>query len=79
VPTKGEPTPLFIAEPKTSALELLPQDAILLNQIRHGLLLASIQSADQRREQHAEKKSVDHGGTVYCANGADVARFRSAE
>jgi hypothetical protein len=76
VPTNGEPTPLVIAEPKTPALELLPQDAILHNQVRHGLLLASIQPADQRREQHAEKKCVDHGGTVHRANRANVARFR---
>ena len=76
VPTNGEPTPLVIAEPETPALELLPQDAILLDQVRHGLLLASIQPADQRRQQHAEKKCVDYGATVYCANRANVARFR---
>jgi hypothetical protein len=50
VPPNGEPTPPFIAEPRTLTVELLPQNAILLHQVRHGVLLAPIQPADQRGE-----------------------------
>jgi hypothetical protein len=42
----GEPAPFFIAEPETPTSELLPQDAILFNHVRHGFLLAPIQPAD---------------------------------
>src|SRR4051812_20496490 len=42
VPAHGQPTPLVIAQPQAPSPQLPPQDAILFDQIRHGLLLLTI-------------------------------------
>jgi hypothetical protein len=47
---------------------LTSKDAILFDQIREGLLLLTIQPADQRGEQHPQEERVHHGGNVYRIN-----------
>ncbi len=41
------------------------QDAVLFNQVGHGVLLPLVEPADQRRQEHSEGHRVEHGGRVY--------------
>jgi hypothetical protein len=59
IPTNRQPTALVIGQPETSALQLLSENAILFNQVRHGVLLASIQPAKHRRDYQAERACVE--------------------
>jgi hypothetical protein len=70
--TNSQPTPLVVGQPETSSLQLLAENAILFNQVRHRVLLAPIQPAKYRREHEAERKFVDHGGRVYDIDRSPV-------
>jgi hypothetical protein len=65
MPANRQPTAVVVAQPETSALQLLAEKAILFNQVRQRVLLAPIQPANHRGEHQAERKCVDHGERVY--------------
>ena len=65
VPAHGEPTPFVIGQPKALSTQLTPQDSIFFNQIGQGLLLLTIQPADQSDEKKPEGEDVDHGGSLH--------------
>ena len=61
MPEHGESPSVVIAQPKTPPTQLTPQDSILFDQIRQGLVLLTIQPADQRGKEDPEEEHVDHG------------------
>jgi hypothetical protein len=65
LPEHGEPTPSVIGQPNVSPTQLSPQDSIFFNQIGHGLLLLTIQPADQSGEKKPEGENVDHGASLH--------------
>ena len=65
VPAHGEPTPFVIGQPKASPTQLTPQDSILFNQTGQGVLLLTIQQANQSGEKKPEGEDVDHGGSLH--------------
>src|ERR1700674_420743 len=65
VPADGEPTPLVLAQPKAPATQLTPQDSVLFDQIGQGLLLLTIQPADQRGKNNPQGGDVDHGRSLH--------------
>jgi hypothetical protein len=41
------------------------EDAVLFDQVGHGVLLPLVEPADQRRQEHSERQRIEHGGRVY--------------
>ena len=64
VPTHGEAPPFVIGQSKTSPTQLTPKDSILFDQIGQGLLLLTIEPADQRGESKPKERNVDHAGSL---------------
>ena len=78
-PAYSQPTPLVIAQPQAPSPQLTSKDAILFDQIRQGLVLLTIQPADQRGEKHPQEKHVDPGRRVYITDRDSASRSGWAE
>ena len=44
------------------------QDAVLFDQVGHGVLLPLVEPADKRCQEHSERERVEHCGRVYINN-----------
>jgi hypothetical protein len=55
------------------------QDAVLFDQVGHGVLLSLVEPAGQRGEKHPEEERVEHGGRVYTIDRISSSHRRSAE
>jgi hypothetical protein len=73
-----QPTALIIGQ-TDSAAHVSAQDAVLFDQVDHGVLLPLVEPADQRRQEHSKGKRVEHGGRVYINNLISGLQGRSAE
>jgi len=62
-----QPTALIIGQPDPAA-HVSPQDAVLFDQVGHGVLLPLVEPADQRRQEHSKGARVEYGGRVYLNN-----------
>ena len=67
MPVDGQPPALVIGQAKPTA-HVPAQDAVLFNQVGHGLLLPLVEPADERGQKRAEGSRVEHGGRVYTTN-----------
>jgi hypothetical protein len=56
-------TALIIGQADPAA-HVSAEDAILFDQVGHGVQLPLVEPADQRRQDHAEGERVEHGGRV---------------
>ena len=64
VPAHGQSTPVVIAQPHAPPTELVPEDAILFDQVGQGLLVPMIQPADQGGEKNPRGRHVNHRGSL---------------
>ena len=58
---------------------LSAEDAVLFDQVGHGLPLALVEPADQRGQEPAEGRRVEHGGEVYTTARSQRPRGPSAD
>jgi hypothetical protein len=56
----GESPPVVVRQPQAPPTDLLPQKAILFNEIAERFTLPAIQPADNGEEQQLEDRNVDH-------------------
>lgn len=68
--------PVVIAQPKALSLQVTPKDAILFEQIGKGILLLTIQPADQYGEEHPQREHIDHGARVSITDRDSISRDR---
>lgn len=61
----GQQTPLITGQPEAPSTQLVPQDAILFDQIGDGLQLSMVQPAGQRCKQHPHGHEAGHGGSLH--------------
>ena len=54
--------PAFCIGQADPAAYVSTQDAVLFDQVGHGVLLPLVEPADQRRQEHSEGERVEHGG-----------------
>ena len=67
VSAHGQPTAFLIGQADPAA-HVPAKDAVLFNQVGHGVLLPLVEPADQRRQEHAEGERVEHGARVYTTD-----------
>ena len=60
-PPPRQTAPLLVAESESSARELTPEDAILLDQIGDDVLLLVIQPVGQGGQNNPDEHAVNHG------------------
>ena len=77
VSVHGQP-PAFLIGQADPAAHVRAQDAVLFNQVGHGVLLPLVEPADQRRQEHSEGQRVEHGGRVYTTDPISEPRRPSA-
>ena len=78
VGSRGKFPPVVIGEPQAPPTQLPPQHPILLDQVRQHLPLPAVQPAGDSKEQHVERRDVDHGRELTSQPRSRVAT-RSAE
>ncbi len=61
VGSRGKIPPVVIGEPLAPPIQLLPQNPILLDQVRPHLPLPSVQPAGDSEQQHVERCAIWHG------------------
>ncbi len=74
----GQPAALVIGQ-ADSAAHVPTQDAVLFNQVSHGILLPLVEPADQRRQEYSDGERVEHGGRVYTTDPISKPQGPSAE
>jgi hypothetical protein len=74
----GQPTAFIVGQAEPAA-HVPTEDAVLFDQVRHGVVLPLIEPAGDRGQEHAEGPRVDHGGRVYTTDRISRRRRRSAE
>src|SRR5947209_9320528 len=68
-PPPRQTAPLLVAESESSARELTPEDAILLDQIGDDVLLLVIQPVGQGGQNNPYEHAVNHGAESTLATG----------
>src|SRR5438445_12067145 len=68
-PPPRQTAPLLVAESESSARELTPKDAILLDQIGDDVLLLVIQPVGQGGQNNPYEHAVNHGAESTLATG----------
>src|SRR5438094_5463844 len=68
-PPPRQTAPLLVAESESSARELTPEDAILLDQIGDDVLLLVIQPVGQGGQNNPDEHAVNHGAESTLATG----------
>jgi hypothetical protein len=61
---RRQPSTLLIGQTDPTA-HVPTQDAVLFDQVSHGVLLPLVEPAGQRRQEHSDRERVEHGGRVY--------------
>src|SRR6266852_9931204 len=64
-PAAGRFPPAFLIDEAEPTTHVPAEDAIFFDQVGHGLLLPLVEPADQRCQEPAERRRVEHGGKVY--------------
>ena len=70
-PTTAQPVsvprqpPAFLVGQTDPAGQVRSEDAVLFDQVGHGVLLPLVEPADQRHQKHSEGQRIEHGGRVY--------------
>jgi hypothetical protein len=78
VPMRGQPTAFRIGQTDPPA-RVFAKDAVFFNQVGQGVLLALVEPADQRGQEHTEGQRVEHGGRIYITDRVSRLRRPSAE
>jgi len=70
-PTTAQPVsmprqpPPFLVGQTDPAGKMRSEDAVLFDQVGHGVLVVLVEPADQRRQEHSQRQRIEHGGRVY--------------
>jgi hypothetical protein len=67
VSVSRQPPAFFIGQADPAA-HVPTQDAVLLDQVGHGVLLPMIEPGDQRRQEHSKRPRVRQGVRVYITD-----------
>lgn len=59
----GQPTAFLVSQVDPAA-HVPTEDAVLFDQVGHGVVLPPVEPADQRGEQQAERHRIEHGARV---------------
>ena len=66
--------PAFVISQADPAAHVPTQDAVLFDEVGHGVLLPLVEPTDQRSQKHSEGERVEHGGRVYITDQVSCPR-----
>jgi hypothetical protein len=69
VRSSGQPSPVVISQPKSTAAELSTQESVLFDEVGQRLSFPAFQPTSQHQQHHLERRGVDHEAQLISQAG----------